>query len=180
MTKKTKTYRKKVQLLFIGIIVMLFLSYQFSFKKTINSYFEYSDNKEKLDSVQNAPQQISAVQKQLASIENAVRMNPDTSSDFQKMLLEKVSLYCQQNNLVLREFPQTIYFNNRDFEVETNQIVVEGSFIKILKLVYELEQNFYVGKLVSLKFSSQKDYKTGIIKLYGELFFQNFKKIKNE
>lgn len=175
-----KTYNKKVKLLAIGVVVMLFLSYYFSFRKSINSYSEYRDYKNQLENIQTAPAEISDVEQQLATIERSVGMNPDTSTDFQKILLEKVSGYCQQNNVVLREFPQTIYFNNQDFEVETNQVVVEGSFVKIITLVYNLEQKFRLGKIVSLRFASQKDYKTGSIKLFATLYFQNFKKVRNE
>ncbi|MBI5542199.1 MAG: hypothetical protein HY951_19235 [Bacteroidia bacterium] len=175
-----KTYHKKVKLLAIGVVVMLILSYYFSFRKTINSYSECQDYKDQLENIQTAPSEIADVEQQLASIERSVGMNPDTSTDFQKILLEKISGYCQQNYVVLREFPQTIYFNNQDFEVETNQVVVEGSFVKILTLVYNLEQKFRLGKIVSLRFATQKDYKTGSTKLYATLYFQNFKKVRNE
>ncbi|MBI5541222.1 MAG: hypothetical protein HY951_14245 [Bacteroidia bacterium] len=175
-----KTYNKKVKLLAIGVVVMLFLSYYLSFRKTISSYSECQDYKSQLENIQTAPAEISNVEQQLATIERSVGMSPDTSTDFQKVLLEKVSSYCQQNNVVLTEFPQTIYFSNQDFEVETNQVVVEGSFVKILTLVYNLEQKFRLGKIVSLRFASQKDYKTGATKLFATLYFQNFKKARNE
>ncbi|OFX36398.1 MAG: hypothetical protein A2X08_14930 [Bacteroidetes bacterium GWA2_32_17] len=175
-----KTYNKKVKLLAIGVVVMLFLSYYLSFRKTINIYMECSEYKNQLKNIQTAPSEILNVEQQLASIERSVGMNPDTSTDFQKILLEKVSEYCQKNNVVLTEFPETIYFKNQDFEVETNQVVIEGNFIKILTLVYNLEQKFRLGKIVSLRFASQKDYKTGSIKLFATLYFQNFKKVRNE
>lgn len=175
-----KSYNKKVRLLAIGIVVMLLLSYYLSFRKTLNTYLENRDYKDQLESIQSAPSEILDVEQQLSTIERSVGMNPDTTTDFQKILLEKVSEFCQENRVVLREFPQTIYYKNQDFEVETNQIVVEGSFVKILTLVYNLEQKFRLGKIVSLRFATQKDYKSGSIKLFATLYFQNFKKLSNE
>jgi hypothetical protein len=164
----------------IGVVLMLYISYQLSFKKAYNSYSEYCDLKNQFDSIQSAPAEIKNVEKQLADIELAVGMSPDTSSNFQKLLLEKVSKYCQNNNLVLKEFPKTIFCSNSDFEIETNQIVVEGTFLNILNLLYELEKGFRMGKLVSVRFNTLKDYKTGINNLLANLYFQNFKKKSHE
>ncbi len=100
--------------------------------------------------------------------------------DVQSAILEKTGHFCQQHQLTLKSFPKTHYYKDKDYLVMTNKLVVEGEFIKILKLIYLFEQKFQLGKIISVQFDKERDRKTKRMKLYGSLFIQNVKHVKNE
>lgn len=175
---KNLTYKKKTRYLLIGFAVFLLLSYQLSISNTFEARSECKTYEEQLKFIEDAPQKIAIIESQLAQIENRIGKNTVAQGDFQKLLLEKVSKYCQLNNLILREFPETNSFSRQEYLVETNVVVVEGPFIKLLKLVYELEQKSRIGKVVALQFSAKKDLKTNVLRLSATIYFQNINKQK--
>jgi hypothetical protein len=59
-------------------------------------------------------------------------------------------------------------------------ITFEGDFIKLLKLVFQFEQKFRVGKVSSVKFSTYKDRKSKKTSLTAKLFIQTIKIYENE
>lgn len=174
---KDLTYKKKVRLLVAGFFIFLFISYFLSIKKTFRLKSRCSDFKEKLTYAEHAPAQILQFEKKLKEIENIIGINIK-EFDFQELLYEKVSNYCQENGLILVEFPGTHSYEEQEYEVETNIVVVEGVFLKLLKLVYILEQKDNPGKVVSVKFATKMDYKTRKTRLNTSMYFQNIKSKK--
>jgi len=130
---------------------------------------------QQLSMAENAPEKIAGIKNRIAEIETRIGSNQSMEVDFQDLLLEKVSGYCKLNNLVLKEFPQTHSFSQQDYLIETNTIVVEGGFIKLLKLVYSLENDFEIGKVVSVKFSTKEDFRSKQLCLSAIIYYQNIK-----
>lgn len=151
-----------------------------SIRKTFGLKSQCNDFEEQLISASDAPNKITQLENKLNSINKTIGTNITSDLDFQELLLEKVSNYCNDNKLILKELPQTHIYKNRDYNIETNMVVVEGSFIKLLKLVYMLEQEFKLGKVISVKFESEKDLITKKIRLSASIYFQNIKNNINE
>jgi len=130
---------------------------------------------QQLTLAENAPQKIAEIKNRISEIETRIGSNQSKEVDFQDMLLEKVSSYCKTNGLVLKEFPQTHCFSQQDYLIETNTIIVEGDFIKLLKLVYGLENDFEIGKVVSVKFLTNEDFRSKRLYLSAVIYYQNIK-----
>lgn len=138
------------------------------------------DLEEQLATAVDAPQRISQLEQKLADINGQIGSNISGNTDYQELLLEKVSRYCSKNRLVLKQLPQTHSYVHQDFKVETHKVVVEGSFHKLLKLIYAIENDFKLGKLVSVRFETEKDFVTKSISLTASIYFQNIKSIPHE
>ena len=95
--------------------------------------------------------------------------------DIHQVLLEAVTGYVQQHGLVLKDFPQPYETADKGYVTKTAKVTVEGDFISLLKLVYFLEQNYKVGKVVALDFEATKELRTRKRKLNTIIYLQNVK-----
>jgi len=171
------TYKKKNGLLLAGSICFFIIVYFMAIKKTVILYNECSKltNQEQLGA--NAPQKIALLEKQLISIENIIGNQVNPEIDNQQLLLEFLTNYCEKQNITLKEFPKPIVAGDKDFIVETNIFVVEGNFIKLLNLIYSLEQKQKIGNIASIHFKTKKNYKTKRMALTVTVYLQNIKHI---
>jgi len=173
------TYRKKIYLLLTGFVVFLFIAYSLSIKSTFELASQCSVYEEQLEFVKDAPLKIAALQKEI-DIKEQILGRSNAGDEFQENLLKQITGFCQKNQLILREYPQVHNYIQQEYNIETNEIVIEGQFIKLLKLLYALEQEYKLGKVVSAKFMSKKDFKTNQMKLTLTIYVQNIKKENNE
>ena len=177
---KTLTYKRKNQLLIAGMIGTFLLVYVFAIKKTITAYTDYSSAKVKVELAENAPAIAAQLQKQLMQIDAKIGSTDTTKQKAGEPLLELVTNYCQDHQAVLREFPQTTATAQGDMIVETNRFVIEGNFATLINLVYILEQKNKLGKIASVKYALQKDFKSKEMLLTATVFLQNVKKGNHE
>lgn len=176
---KNLTYRKKIKYLMVGAGLFLLLCYVVSINKTVALVQQCHEMEELLTTVADAPEKIKGISKRIGEIENSVSSGEQGNSNFQEKLLEKVSHYCQSQRLILREFPQIHKYTQQNYNVETFTVAVEGPYVKLLKLVYLFEST-RLGKVISIKFESKKDYRTNSMRLVSTIYLQNIKNIKNE
>jgi len=142
----------------------------------------YKKNKnisEQLSNVQDAPQRIVLLEKRNVEMDKVIGKSINLESDLHKQLLEKVSGYCEHNHITLREFKELHLVKQQDYTIETSSFIVEGIYVKILRLVKLLETEYKIGKIVSVKFYSEKNPKTNKISLKAHIYVQNIKKQVN-
>ena len=162
-------------MLLVGFVFFLYLSYSLSIKNTIDLANQCSIYEEQLKFVKDAPLKIAELQKELNQKEKSLGFS-STKKEFQEQLLNNISTYCAENDLLLIEVPEVHTYKQHEYKIETYTTIVEGSYIKLLKLLYAIEQKFRIGKVVSVKFSSKKDYKTNELRLTLNMYIQNIKK----
>jgi hypothetical protein len=97
------------------------------------------------------------------------------SGNNQQLILSLVSSFCAKNNLVLQELPKTKSYSENDILVETNYLVIEGDFIRLLRLLNMLEQNKDAGRVSSSRFQAKKNLKSKKIELTLTIYIQNIK-----
>jgi hypothetical protein len=177
------TYKQKNRALLIAIVLLALVSYRMGLRNTIRVYAGINLLKEQLTLADNAPQKVAGLQARLAGMDQVLgrsqsEWTPSEKADtsVQQTLLGVVTAYCQKNHVALREFPKTIRKIQGEYQVETNFFVVEGGFIKLLELLYLLEQKNRVGKVASVNFITKKDYKTKALNLNAIIYVQNVKK----
>jgi len=169
------TYKQKNALLIVFAVLLIFLIYSFAIKRTIQSYSDYQDLKDKVELASSAFSSVDYFKKEIKKMD--VKMNITTNQIYSEdILLDIVSNYCQRNNLVLREFPQSTTCTNGNIIIETNYFVVEGGFNALLKLIYLLEQKMKFGKVASVHYQYKRDMKTKEMALTSAIYIQNIKK----
>lgn len=172
---KNLSYKKRNKYLLAVVILFMFISYQLAFKKTFNLISETSELENRAKAASDAPVKAEELQYQLKKIESIIGKNDIASDNIQQLILSLVSSFCTKNNLVLQEFPKTKSYTENDIQVETNNIVIEGDFIKLLLLLNMLEQNKDVGRISSSRFQAKKNLKTKKIELTLTIYIQNIK-----
>lgn len=173
-------YKKKNRLLAIGAVVLLFLSWQLAFAKTFSLWAQCRDMEEQLQAVSEAPGQSLAMKERLLRLDRTLGGREISDTNIRQVLLGIVTGYCQKNNTILRDFPKPVSTIENDYMVETNIISVEGSFGKLLDLVYRLEQRDRIGKIASVDFHTRQDPRTKVMSLVATVYIQNVKKINHE
>lgn len=160
--------------LLTAFIFLWLFAYQFSIKETIGQIGLYQQNKQNLEQAATAPQQIKEYQTQLQQL-NA---NQLYQSYNRANLFEQVNTFCRNNDLSLSNFSPEAIQRQGEFQVFTNQIVVRGKYVDMLKLAYTLEFEQSLGHLAAAKFERKKDLRSRKIYLEGALFLQNLISLK--
>jgi hypothetical protein len=170
------SFKRKKRYLWIGTLVFAFICYQLTFKKSIVLIKEVSALKKQVNLAKSASSEIGGLQKQLDQIETKIGSGSPDSINVQQAILNIVTNYCSQHDLVLKEFPGTIIQQDSDLVVQTNNFVVEGGFINALLLINLLEHQKEIGKITSTHFQTKKNFKTNRIELAISVYIQNIQK----
>ncbi len=173
------TYRIRFILLGVGFFLFLIITFNLAFKKTFRLKKDYKQLETRLEQSKNAPQQIALIKTRLEEIDQKVGGKSIDQINLEELIIEHISSFSKQNNLVLKEYPGIHTYSQQDYTTETCKLTVQGDFIKLLKLAYGIEQNFSYGKVSSLNFYTQKNYRTKEVELLLEIYVQNIK-MKND
>jgi len=163
-----------------GMLLTLLLAYLLAVKRTVEAYRNYTAASQKAELADNAPMLQAQLEKELMQMDAKLAGSNSSGKPTEQQLLEQVTNYCQDQHIVLREFPQATSALQGDMLVETNRFTVEGNFAALLNLVYILEQKNRLGKIVSVHYALGKDMKTKEMLLTATVFLQNVKKQEHE
>lgn len=161
---------------FFGLLAAFALlwlfAYQFSIKQTVNQLGEYFQNKQNLEEAASAPQRIAKYQNQL----NQLNANQQYQVYDRANLFEQVNTFCREHDLSLSNFSPEEVQQEGEFQIFTNQIMVEGKYVDMVKLAYTLEFEQGLGHLAAATFERKKDLRSRKTYLEGALFLQNLVK----
>lgn len=179
MSIKNLTYKQKNYLLLIGTIVFLLVIYNASIKGTVEVYSSYSELNDKKEELENAPENLIKVEKRFAELKKGYGEHETyEDAEYQELVLEKITEFCIENDLVLRSFPAPHIFGEQGFEIEINRVSVQGPFGDLLELTYHLERKYKLGRIASLHFEKRTDLKTKKRFLVVNIYMQNIKKLE--
>ena len=170
-------YKQKYQLLLGGIALFLIITYFLAFGKTWTAYQKTTQLQEQLSSAGQAWQEIESYQRQLKKLES----EQNNQSFTQNYLFQKVTEFCQENKLSIQEMPESIVYKQQDMAILHNPMKVEGTFIPIVQLLYELEQKQQLGRIVSVEFNLGKNHQSRQPELTANIQLQNIQsQVKKE
>jgi hypothetical protein len=167
------TYKQKVRYLLIGAVLFLLIAYLTTIKNTIQLYRDNNRLESMIGKAENAPQGIAELRKTLEGLN--LKLNNylvDTTKEHEHTL-EVVSEFCHKKRLVVRELPKRKISSENDFVIITSELRIEGSFISLLQLLYELEYTQKLGRLSSVSWKSYIDTKTKRTVLVMIVYLQN-------
>lgn len=166
------TYKQKSMALVAGFLVFMCLAYQLSFKKTINLNGEISAKEQKLAWLKEKEKELPFLKSKMSLVESSY--NRDSLS-IRDQLTSYISDFAENNSCLVTEIPYISVYKNNNLVVQTNQFTVKGSFNPLLQLIQQLESRFRSSaKLMSLHFSTIKDFQSKKKSLYLTLTTQSF------
>lgn len=170
------TYKRKFQLLLLFAALFGVLVYQTALSKTILLYRQNKALDVHLKDAEAAPGRFKQLHAKLKAIDQVVQQSQyDSTQNMHDYLLGILSSYSKQNNIFIKSFPETAFYRQGDFEIQTNIFVLQGDFIKLLQLVYQLEQKQHLRKVSSVQFQSTKDMDAGKTILTATVYLQTVK-----
>lgn len=172
---KNFTYKQKNWVLLGGIAFFSVVVYLLAVGKTIDMASECAELQGQIKSTGNAPDRVAQLQAKLKELDAKAGVSAD-SIEFQQALLEKVTNYCSGNKVLLKEFPANHIYSTNEVQVETNQFKLEGGFSNLLNLVFSLEQNERIGKVISVCYETKTDVRTKQVSLTAKIYVQNVQK----
>lgn len=173
------SYKQKNKILLSGFVLALILASVTSFSKTVNLFFDNQTLKDKLKMAEAAPKKIGNIKTQLTKLQETISYL-DESADLRKELLDNVGKTSKEMKVLFKEFKPSSFFVSDDIYVETHEIILEGDYKSLLKVIYEVEQTLKMGKLTSVRFSKEKDRATRKMRLACIINIQSLKDQKNE
>jgi len=176
---KDISYRKKNRVLIVVTVLFIGLIYEVAIKKTVIAYNNCKDLELQVQVANDAPKKMKELQRKNARMD-VLLGNGGQYLDTQQSILGIVTGYCNQNNLVLEEFPTPMIEKNNGIIIETNIFTIEGGFNKLLNLIYLFEQKYKIGKVVSVYYSIKRENSISQAKLNATIYLQNIKKQTHE
>lgn len=167
------SYNHKTKLLSIGALLFLLICYQYAFKKTWNIFQEYRQNYTNADQSGNYQNLIPGLQYQEKKMADLINNHISDTLNTPKETLAFITSFCKQSRLKLTEYLPVQIAENSGFNIATRQISVEGSFKGLIKLLYELENQQFYGRLCSASFKSVEDPYSHNIILTCTFYLQN-------
>lgn len=164
----------------VAVPLFLFVSYQMAIKKTweLNQKCDLLETELKV--LKEAPEDMSRLEIELKKLESWIGQGQTNDQHLQTKVLKIVNDYCYKEGITVKEFSEPEIAIEENYSVETTAIVVNGPFVKILNLAYAFEQQFRLGKLVSLRFEVEKNQRSKVNELIGTLYVRNIKKIETK
>lgn len=169
--------KQKFRIIAAAVVILIWVSYQYSFSRTIDLWKEYKRLEQQQALIKAIPEQLPALTGEVEHLEKI--LGNSGGEDFSTLILERINELSQQNNVRLKEIPEKHIFKGENLIIETLGINLQGSFSNQLRIVSELEKSEVTARLRSLRFQTIINQSTGERKLQSTLFLQSIKLLSN-
>lgn len=149
------SYTNRLKILPLIFILGGILVYNLTLSKTITLSKEVSRLQNEVEQISMAPVQIQKLNQELINLDSKIGNHSGDIS--QEGIFRDLSQYCTRHKLMIREFPIFHKYTSQDHVVRSFQLEIEGAYHDLLKLVYHLEQETYLGKIASLHFEKKRN-----------------------
>lgn len=172
---KNLTSKQWFYIYLAGILLALIIVFQVAISPTLGLRKSCKEKEFLLKSLSTAPQEIRLIAGKLNNIDKQLNKKSKSGYDTRDDLLEEISNYCVENRIKVFSYPELHIYNNKSFIVESNILVVKGSFKRLLNLIHHMESTVGYSRIASLKYYTELNRKTKREELFLEIIFQNIK-----
>jgi hypothetical protein len=169
-------YKTRNILLLVITLSVGYLAYSRAISATLLMKSECTKLEIESAQAESASEKIKIVQQEISNINQLLGNGRKDVSDINRELVEFITGESQKRNITLRDFPQVHSFNGQNMNLYTQQCRLQGSFEKIVELLYLLEAEFTGVNVTSVKFYTKSDLKTKKNYLYADCFIQSVHK----
>ncbi|MCB0395291.1 MAG: hypothetical protein KDD36_01480 [Flavobacteriales bacterium] len=173
MNRKT-SYKRKLQLLWIGAAAFAVLAYFLAVRNTVNLASEVREAEQMIEQARNAPRKLEVLESRLSCLNQ--QMGKYASGVNQDQILASVATFCADHNLILASFPAGTETVRGDLNMITYKVTVQGKFNDLMQLAYMLEKDGSKGHVSSLQFQVVEDVRSKRSYLMASIYLQNIVK----
>ncbi len=170
------SYKKKFFALLGLMVVLGITAYKRSFSMTIDAATVLEESKQKLAKVNNSQQRITNLASEVAYLDKLIGKEVANPDVVQQEILNTFTEISTKTDLVkLEEIHKA---SDEYFNIYTNRLVLTGNYGDLLKTTYNYEKEFDFSRVVSLQFYIEKEPRTRRKRLFEQIIFQNYEKIR--
>jgi hypothetical protein len=155
---------KKEYLLIAGVFVLLLISYQLAFKKTIALWTVHQELVKNLNLAGDVSVQPGYLKRKGHNLENILRMYKADSATFRNNVISMVSITASKENVRLLEVPPEDPFYKTDKFI-IQKLVFQGDYFALLKTLQNLQQSSQIGVIRSAAIKLPERGHTGDLKM---------------
>ncbi len=171
--KKARTIYD-IKNLWVGavIIVMIYLCWKLAIQPTIEEYQCLNEVKKNIALLEDATAKREIL---LKSIENdsSLTFSSTYNTDPRQILLKQVSILCTDTHVDLIRFEEPSINQEAGLKTLVYRLTFKGDFIKLVRLVSNLENKYQPGKVVSVRFYTIEDLLKNKKELFMETWIRN-------
>ncbi len=131
---------------------------------------------EKLANTNQSNDELFGLQNEVKRLDNIIGGNNLKPELVQPNILDFITKQDMETNVVSIE--DVHLYLDSEFKIYSNQIIVEGTFNNLVRLLYDIEKQYKESRIVSTRLYSKKNYQTNTTKLYLKIILQNYEKNK--
>ncbi|WP_146185055.1 general secretion pathway protein [Flavobacterium pallidum] len=139
-------------------LLMLYISYEFSFANTIVNYRHYQENKKVIENDSYDPRLIKQLSIKEKQIDSWIADNNVAAPSFQNLLLRELNEYCDGLGLKIVDFQEPHEVIKKNIKTSSYIFSIEGSFNKALAFINKIENRNDLGVVKHLGSIKKTDY----------------------
>jgi hypothetical protein len=170
---KNLPYKKKLKILGIVFILVMFICYKLAFSKTIEQYSSFKTQYKLNASLNNQGSSFQTLKMKERKINEFFNQFVLDTIQNEKNFLFVCGEFCKTNNIKIKEYTPYNISTGSNLKTVTKSVTVEGDFRSILNLIYYLETQKKIGHLISANFKSNEDPRDKSTKLNSTIYIQN-------
>jgi len=160
-------------LLLIGIsIALLLFSYFGAVSKTLSIRSKYLKLKKETVSYSDMAQQLNVLASKEVHYDSLVQKMNLSNTSLENNLLKTLNNEIGNTAVKLKAFNAPHSYSNGTSSYTTISFSLEGGFIPILKVLYNLEHAAAFGQILHLEFTKETDYRTRRTALNAQVLLQ--------
>ena len=164
------TYRQKLKVLPFLFIAALILVYWMAVGDTIELRSTCNDLTVQMISASDAPKQLASFNARLDELNGMA--GKSITAESTDPLLNFISTHSTSTNKLINYLPLH-FFQNQRYLIETRIAVFEGNYRNLLEFLFAFEKSYPSGKVVSVKFETETNAKSGKKRLLMTLYIQS-------
>ncbi len=165
----------KNKLLLLGILLLLFASYQLAINKTVMLKGEHQRLGDQVVQFKDIPQKLSILTQKDRHYDSILGKMDLVDTSIQNNLLRTINQEASKNAIKVMDFNQPHIYQMGENNLHTFSFKLNGDFTNILKVIHTIEQKGNFGEIVHVDFEKKKNYKTNRYSLGATVFVQQVK-----
>ena len=147
------------KLLIAGIILMLWISYQFAIKNTLQLRSQWKEQKEQLAELADSPRQLALLQAKNEGLSKQLQAFNLENGSLQNNLLKSLSQKAAEHQVKIIDYDAHHISEVDGYRLKTYMFNLEGRFTDILKTIASLENQSGLGAVTHLGFEKKTEHR---------------------
>ncbi len=171
------SFKIKNRALLVVFILLAFASYKRSFVLTILAKSEITQQEMNLLNVKNCEEDLNILLQTISVLDKNIGKSNIKPDKIQQEIFNYISKLAIKYKINIESIDETHTYSNVDFSILSNEVILEGRFNDLTKVIYDLETNFEYARLINVEFYRKSELSTKTTKLYAKILFQHYHQI---